>query len=71
MSITAAELKANLNEYLQLAATEDIYITRNGKIIARLTAPHQSRFDILDSLYGCLPNDITEEEARNERLKSI
>ena len=33
MSITATELKINLDKYLMLAETEDIYITRNGKVI--------------------------------------
>ena len=71
MSITATELKTNLSKYLLLAATEDVYITRNGKTVARLTSPYQNKMDILDSLYGSLPNDITEEEARNERLDQI
>ena len=71
MSITATELKTNLSKYLLLAATEDIYITRNGKTVARLTSPYQNKMDILDSLYGSLPNDITEEEARSERLDQI
>ena len=39
MSITATELKTNLSKYLLPAATEDIYITRNGKTVARLTSP--------------------------------
>ena len=71
MSITATELKTNLSKYLLLAATEDVYITRNGKTVARLTSPYQNKMDILESLYGSLPNDITEEEARNERLDQI
>ena len=37
MSITATELKLNSGKYLQLAESEDIYITRNGKVIAKLT----------------------------------
>ena len=32
MSITATELKNNLGKYLLLSATEDIFITKNGKI---------------------------------------
>ena len=35
MSITATELKTNLSKYLLLSATEDIYITRNGKVISK------------------------------------
>ena len=30
MTITATELKNNLGKYLILAATEDIFITKNG-----------------------------------------
>lgn len=43
MSITATELKLHLGKYLLLAATEDIFITKNGKIIARLTSPYQDK----------------------------
>ena len=34
MSITATELKQNLGKYLILSLTEDIFITKNGKIVA-------------------------------------
>ena len=71
MSITATELKVNLSKYLLMAADEDIYITRNGKTVARLTSPYQNRLDTLDSLYGSLPQDLSEEEARAERLADI
>ena len=40
MSITATELKMNLSKYLMLAEKEDIYITRNGKVVAKLTNPY-------------------------------
>ncbi|MCD7763621.1 MAG: type II toxin-antitoxin system prevent-host-death family antitoxin [Lachnospiraceae bacterium] len=71
MSITATELKSNLSRYLLLAATEDVFITRNGKTIAKLTSPYQNKLDIVDSLYGSIPSDITLEEAREERLDKI
>lgn len=71
MSITATELKINLSKYLLQAATEDIYITRNGKTVARLTSPYQNKLDLVDSLYGSLPDDIDEESAREERLTRI
>lgn len=60
MSITATELKKNLEFYLKLVEQEDIYIARNGKIIAKLTNPNQDRVDIAESLFGILPNDITK-----------
>ncbi|MCD7823415.1 MAG: type II toxin-antitoxin system prevent-host-death family antitoxin [Oscillospiraceae bacterium] len=71
MSITATELKANLGKYLVLAATEDVYITRNGKTIAKLTSPYQDKLKILDELAGSIPDTITLEEAREERLSKI
>ena len=69
MSITATELKENLSKYLLLSATEDIFITRNGKIISKLTNPFQDRIDVAKSLFGVLPADAALEEARAERLK--
>ena len=71
MSITATELKNNLGKYLLLAATEDIFITRNGKVVAKLSNPHQDRVDIAKSLFGILPADVTLEEAKEERLNRI
>ena len=71
MSITATELKSNLSKYLILSATEDVYITRNGKVISKLTNPFSERVDIAKSLFGILPDDVTEEEARDERLGKI
>lgn len=71
MSITATELKSNLSKYLLMAASEDIYITRNGKVIAKLTNPFQDRLDIAESLFGSVPNTMTLEESREERLNLI
>ena len=71
MSITATELKKNLGKYLLLSATEDIFITRNGKVISKLTNPFQGRVDVAKSLFGILPADISLEEARAERLSKI
>lgn len=71
MSITATELKNNLSKYLLLSATEDIYITRNGKVVSKLTNPFQERVDAAKSLFGILPNDATLEAAREEHLSKI
>ena len=71
MSITATELKANLSKYLSLSATEDVYITRNGKVISKLTNPFQERVAVAKSLFGILPDDVTEEQARKEGLDRI
>ena len=71
MSITATELKTNLAKYLLLSATEDIYITKNGKIISKLTNPFQDRVDVAKSLFGVVSDDMTLEQAKDERLSKI
>ena len=64
MSITATELKNNLVKYLLLSATEDVFITKNGKIIAKLTSPYQDRVETAKSLFGILPVNADLEAAR-------
>lgn len=71
VAITATELKSNLGKYLLLSEKEDIYITRNGKVVAKLTNPYQDRVDIAKSLFGVLPGSMTLEESREERLNKI
>ena len=71
MTITATELKANLGKYLTLAATEDVFITQYGKVVAKLTNPFQDRIEIAESLFGILPQTTTLEEAREDRLNAI
>ncbi len=71
MYITATDLKNNLGKYLMLAASEDIFITRNGKVVAKLSSPHQDRVDIAKSLFGILSNESTLEQVREDRLNSI
>lgn len=71
MSITATELKTNLSKYLTLATKEDIYITQYGKVVAKLTNPYQDRVDIAKSLFGSVPDSLTLEEAKEERLSNL
>lgn len=71
MSITPAELQMNLSKYLVLAATEDVYITENGKVIAKLTSPSQEKTEIAKSLIGIIPADADTDRALKERRESI
>lgn len=70
MSITATELKQNLGKYLLLSAKEDILITKNGKIIAKLTNPNQNRVNTAKSLFGILPEDASLKDTKEERLNA-
>ena len=71
MSITATELKQNLSKYLLLSMTEDIYITRNGKVVSKLPNPFHDKLNTVDALFGSVPDTVTLEEAREERLNTL
>ena len=68
--VTATEFKTNLGKYLEMAMKQDIFITKNGKNIARLTSPTVNKLAVLDSLVGIVPaDDVTDDETiREERL---
>ncbi len=70
MIITATEFKNNLGKYLEMAASQDIFITKNGKSIARLTSPAVNKLALLDDLVGIIPQEkaIDENTIREERL---
>ena len=55
MIVTATEFKTNLGKYLEMAMKQDIFITKNGKNIARLTSPAVNKLAVLDSLVGIVP----------------
>ena len=71
MSITATELKQNLSKYLLLSMTEDIYITRNGKVVSKLTNPFQDKLNTVYALFGSVPDTVTLEKVREERLNTL
>ena len=71
MTVTADELKANLEKTLSLVQKEDIDITLDGRVVARLTSPCKERLAIAESLFGIIPADASLEEARDERLSRI
>ena len=69
MIVTATEFKTNLGKYLELVSQQDIYITKNGKSIARVTSPIAGKAEILDSLVGVISDtDLDEDSIRKERL---
>ena len=69
MQITATEFKLNLGKYLRLVNLEDIWITKNGKMIAKLINPNISSVDYISSvLAGKVSEDINRHSLREERL---
>lgn len=70
MIITATEFKTNFGKYLDMARTQDIFITKNGRQVARLTSPVSNKLAALDRLAGIIPKTTKEDEEafREERL---
>lgn len=70
MIVTATEFKTNLGKYLEMAIMQDVFITKNGKSIARLTSPSVNKLEVLDALVGIIPqqNVMDEDTIREERL---
>lgn len=71
MIVTATEFKLNLGKYLALAETENIFISKNGKVSVKLVRNNQDRVETMQSLFGCIPADLTVEEAREKRLGKL
>ena len=70
MLVTATEFKTKIGRYLTLVDTEDIFITRNGKNVAKLSSAKQDRVDIAKSLFGIAKGcGMTLEQAREERRR--
>lgn len=68
MIVTATEFKSNFGKYLELIAHEDIFITRNGKTIAKVVNPQISAVDSLRGMLKDVPDDIDLDSLREERL---
>ena len=68
MIVTATEFKTNFGKYLDMLTKEDIFITRNGKTIAKVINPQASAVDSLRGMLKNVPSDIDLDSLREERL---
>ena len=68
MQVSISELKANAGKYVSLAGQEDVFITKNGKRVAKIVSTKADRKKASQSLIGILPAEIDLHQAREERL---
>ena len=71
MSISINEFKANIEQYLLLAQTEDLFIRIDGDVVMKLSNTKSDRRKIAESLLGAVPSDITLEQARDMKAGEI
>lgn len=71
--ISVSDLKANTGKYVSMAQNDDIFITKNGKVVAKLVTAKVNKissFNRLQSLFaGVTITDEDVDAAREERLK--
>ena len=68
MIVTATEFKTNFGKYLDMLTKEDIFITRNGKTIAKVVNPQISAVDSLRGMLKDVPADLDQDSIKEERL---
>lgn len=66
--ISVTELKANAGKYVSMVGTQDIYITKNGRLIARLTTAKPDKVEAAKALFGLVHDRIDPDAEREERL---
>lgn len=71
MYITTSELRENLAMYIAKSSQEDIFITKNGKVVSKLSNPYEGRIKVAESLIGVIPDDISYDEVMEERLSNL
>ena len=70
MVVTATQFKTNIGLYLDVVSDKkEVYITKNGKIAAKLSDPMQDKMSIINALTGIIPpGHISLEDAKTERI---
>ena len=69
MVVTSTELKANLGRYLDAASEDGVFITKNGKMVAKLSGINHDKQALLDSLVGITAQrPVSLDEVKTKRL---
>ena len=71
MSLSINEFKANIEQYIMLAKTEDLFIQLDGDVVMKLSNTKSDRRKIAESLLGAVPADITLEQSRDMKAAEL
>lgn len=68
--VSLSQLKANPGKYVSLVEDQDVLITKNGKVVAKLVTAKVDKKAALDHLLGLFPKglDVDLDGAKEERL---
>lgn len=68
MQVSISELKTNIGKYIDLAETQDIFITKNGKQVAKIVSTKIDKVAAMRSVFGAIPPDADLDRTKKERL---
>ena len=71
MQISVSDLKANAGKYVTMAQEQDIMITKNGKVVAKLVTAKVDKKDAFKHFLSLFPEkglDLDPEHVREERF---
>jgi prevent-host-death family protein len=68
MKVSISELKNNIGKLIEIAETQNIYITKNGKQVAKLVSTKVNKVDSMKSVFGAIPKNTSLDESKSERL---
>lgn len=68
MIAKSTEVQNNFGKYLEIAAGQEVVITKNGLPVARLLGMKDTLSFLADRLVGIIPHDVDEDDAKLERL---
>ena len=73
ITVTATEFKTNLGKYFDMLSDNNIIlITRNGRLIGKLSNPSVSNVDAITGiLEGLLPSSYDRHDLKEERLNDF
>ncbi|MCD7813831.1 MAG: type II toxin-antitoxin system Phd/YefM family antitoxin [Lachnospiraceae bacterium] len=69
--ISVSELKTNPGKYVMMAQEQDVLITKNGKVAAKLVSAKPDKKAALERLYNIYPKGlhVDLDKEREERFK--
>lgn len=70
LQISLTDFKANAGKYVSMVEDQEIFITKNGKLVAKLVPPTRDKVEIAKSLFGILPAGSDLETAKMERFEA-
>ena len=68
MIVNSTKVQNNFGKYLELAAEQEIIITKNGTAVARLISMEAQKKSLSEQLRGIIPSDVDEKSIKAERM---